>query len=126
MAAKKKHNKILEKVDRQSDFYIRSNPDKLTIEELAEATGLTEVVVERIVEDEKVKVEKEQKRLAASSKEKKKRPESPFSQALGRKERKGQYVATVMTKSAAQIADEARKSSAKLKNDTRFLHNPKG
>lgn len=127
---KKIHNKVLEKVPTHSDFYIRQNPNKLSSEELAEETGLTVVVVERILEDQKVLLEKEQKKIDSEKKKKRDKEDNIYTQALGRKKRNNEYVATVMTQVAAEIADKSResnisKANKSKKNDARFIHNPK-
>jgi hypothetical protein len=108
------------KLSKQEQFYIEQNPEKKTIHELAKEldrspkivakhyTETTESVIETTTEVAEVK------------------PESPMFKLMGRKERSGQHVATIMTKAASELSDATRPARLTSKKLQAAIHKPKG
>ena len=108
------------KLSKQEVFYIEQNPDKRTICELAkELDRSPKMVVKHYTETAEAVVE-------ATAEATEAKPESPMFGLMGRKERNGQKVATIMTKAASEMADATRPNRIVNKKLMAAIHKPKG
>ena len=111
------------KLTKSELFYIQSNPDNMTIHELAKELDRTPSLVAKYY------VEK-----AESFPEEPSAPPAPIANSeaamfklMGRHERKGKHVATVMTSAASELADATRSGRLVDKNKMKnSIHKPKG
>ena len=109
------------KLTKAEQFYIEQNPEGKTIHELATELDRSPKIVSKyyvkVVED--FPEEPSAPQLA--------KPEAPMFNLMGRHERQGKHVATVMTKAASELADSTRNTRLKDKNKlTSSIHKPKG
>lgn len=101
------------------EFFIRNNPQNLSVDALAEKFECSTQLVERLIEDERVK------REAEKQKNTKKEP-TIMSKLIGKKIRNGKPVAVVMTPAASELSDAVRpKVDGSIKN-SKTIHKPFG
>ena len=100
-------------------FFVKQNPDNLTIHELAKELDRTPNMIAKYYIDPEKKQEQQQKAIEEN------KPEPQMFALMGRHKRGDQNVATVMTKAASELADATRpieNLSQKLKS---AIHRPK-
>ena len=117
------------KLTRIEEFYISENPDNLSTEELSKATGVTGQTVRNIQRKYNKRTKKNAKdsvnqEPVSDTPSENSTKFSPFESAVGRHERNGKKVATVMTPAAAQIADNGRKQNLSLRESLKHAIGP--
>jgi len=105
---------------KQEMYYVKQNPENLTIEELAKELDRTPKTVAKHYIPLEQKQEEEKQ-------EEEQKPEPAMFKLMGLHKRGKQNVATVMTKAASELADNMRSSqiggSKKIKS---AIHKPRG
>jgi hypothetical protein len=94
-------------------FYVKKNPDKLSVAQLSEKFNVSDATIERILEEERAS---------------QKKPQTPMSSLLeaGRKRRNGKVVASVMVPQASQLGDAIRPKGDPLDRLKNCVHKPMG
>jgi hypothetical protein len=111
------------KLTKSELFYIESNPDNMTIHELAKELDRTPKLVAKHYVEKVDSVPEEQPAPPAPVAN----PEAAMFKLMGRHERKGKHVATVMTSAASELADATRSGRLSEKNKMKnSIHKPKG
>jgi hypothetical protein len=101
-------------------FYIQENPDNLTIHELAKELDRTPTIVGKYFMKQQQQTEDTQEPEPQT-----KKPEAEMFKLMGRHKRNNQNVATVMTKSASELADATRPERIATKNKlSSAIHKP--
>jgi hypothetical protein len=103
-------------------FYIEQNPNNLSIHELANELDRTPRLIAKhyIVKEKVESVETTQTQPETIAK-----PEAAMFKLMGRHERSGKHVATVMTKAASELSDATRNSRLSGKNKlASAIHKP--
>jgi hypothetical protein len=108
------------KLSKQEQFYIEQNPEKKTICELAKELDRSPKVIAKHYTEA---TEPVAEATAAVTETK---AESPMFKLMGRKERSGQHVATIMTKAASELSDATRPARLTSKKLQAAIHKPKG
>ncbi len=112
------------KLSKSEIFYIENNPDSMTIHELAKELDRTPKIVAKYYGAPK---EVSPEEVAAPPPAPIANPEAAMFKLMGRHERKGQHVATVMTSAASELADATRTGRLSEKNKLKnAIHKPKG
>lgn len=88
----------MSKISKVEVFYIEQNPDNLTAAELAKELGRSVNTIKKFYKEKVIEEVVEAKK-----------PSTPIDHLMGRRERNGQVVATVMTPGASEASDAARK-----------------
>jgi len=102
-------------------FYIENNFDKMTINELSKELDRSIKIVGKYV----TTVQGELKENPPPEKTTEEiKNEAQMFQLMGRHERKGQHVATVMTKAASELADATRPGRIQSKKLQESIHRP--
>ena len=110
---------------KQEVFYIEQNPEKKTIHELAkELDRSPKLVAKHYVQPVMTPIEESVATPTATTTTT--HAESPMFQLMGRKQRSGKNVATVMTKAASELADATRPSRIANKKMQSAIHKPMG
>jgi len=109
-------------------FFIVNNKEEMSVEMLAEKLDRTVELVQKcldtIPKKKKSNVVVEEQPVEADPP---KKPESPIFKLMGRHERNGQKVATVMTRAASEYADSTRPQRLEQKQSLKnAIHKPKG
>lgn len=102
-------------------FYIEQNPDHLTIKEMADKLDRSLPLVGKHYKEAEANKVPDPPKTAEEVKN-----ESRMFKLMGRKERKGQHVATVMTPAASELADAQRPQRLSSKKLNSAIHKPKG
>lgn len=113
---------VLSKVEK---FYIKYHRDDVSIEDMAKELDRTPDIVTKYVKSlpKSLKPKKEEAEVVKFDR----REESQMFKLMGRKKRNDQYVATVMTEAASELADATRPSRTKLSGKiASAIHQPKG
>lgn len=111
------------KVTKVEQFYIESNPENKTIHELASELDRSPKIIAKYYTEKKA-VEPESSTEAAPAPPIS-NPEAPMFKLMGRHERQGKHVATVMTRAASELADSTRPARLKDKNKlANAIHKP--
>jgi septum formation inhibitor MinC len=109
------------KLTKEEIFYIEQNPENLSIKELSQSMDRKIDMVARHY--------KEQEPVLSSEPPSHTQPiniDSSILQLMGRHKRKDQYVATVMTQAASELADNTRPDRIKSPKLMSAIHKPKG
>lgn len=106
---------------KQEKFYIKENPEKKTVCELAKELDRSPGVVAKhyIQPAFDAPVEPVPTPPVAN-------PEAPMFQLMGRHKRNNTHVSTVMTKAASELADATRPARIANKKIQSAIHKPKG
>lgn len=99
-------------------YYIEGNAD-VPVAELAEALDRSENIIQKHLDTIQPKTEKKK-----ATKKPKKERESQMFKVMGRHERQGEKVATVMTKAASELADATRPKRLMTKKMLESIHKP--
>jgi hypothetical protein len=102
-------------------FYIEGNRD-LEVEAIASELDRSVNVVQKHLDT----LPKAKAKPTKATKKAKATKDTQFQQAMGRHERAGQKVATVMTRSASELADESRPQRIANKKIQEAIHKPRG
>jgi len=103
-------------------FYIEGNAN-LPVDDIATELDRSVNIVQKHLDAVTTKPAKKTK----VKKKAQKQPKDPqFQQLMGRKERKGEKVATVMTRSASELADDQRPKRLLNKKVQSAIHKPRG
>jgi predicted ArsR family transcriptional regulator len=103
-------------------FYIEGHAD-LTVEDIAEELDRSVNIVQKHLDT----VEQPKPKKTTTKKKAKKQPkDTQFQTLMGRHDRKGEKVATVMTRSASELADAQRPNRIANKKIQDAIHKPRG
>ena len=100
-------------------FYIQSNPDKLSAEELSKSLKKPASLIQKhMVEDKAEEVVHES--------QKKERPKTHYQEVMGTKKdrRNGKKIAVVMTPTASEVGDTAARMNRKNVKDPSHIFKP--
>lgn len=112
------------KLSKIEEFYILNNRSK-SVQELANDLDRTEASVQKVLDANPAEEQQERQDGIA---EVHPVPEGQAGKLMGRKERNGQHVATVMTPAASEAADDFRKQAVPTSRyiNENTVHRPKG
>lgn len=111
------------KLNKVEIHYIESNPENLTVAELAKALDRSEKQVSNHYVEPEAEASGEEVNPGHIAKTKKE--PTLMRRLMGRKERNGKPVASVMTPMASELSDERRAKGPKLSKETQqAIHRP--
>jgi len=103
-------------------FFIEGNAN-LPVEDVAAELDRSVNIVQKHLDTIKTKPAKKK---STKKKAKKQPKDTQFQMLMGRKERQGEKVATVMTRSASELADDQRPKRLVNKKLQKAIHKPRG